>query len=64
MAVRTPQKEESAEDGKLMDKEWVTEHARQVGKNSKDSDSVLKFNIYCLIGKINLFITTKTDEGL
>ncbi|XP_037537419.1 protein odr-4 homolog [Nematolebias whitei] len=32
MAVRTPQKEESEEDGKLVDKEWVTEHARQVSR--------------------------------
>lgn len=49
MAVKTPQKEESAEDGMLMDKEWVTEHARQVDKNSKDSDSLLQFNLYCLM---------------
>lgn len=36
MATRTPQREESmAAAGSSVDKEWVTEHARQVGKRDE-----------------------------
>lgn len=34
MATRTPQREESTS---ALDKEWVTEHARQVGKEGRGS---------------------------
>uniref|UniRef100_A0A1A8BWT7 Protein odr-4 homolog n=1 Tax=Nothobranchius kadleci TaxID=1051664 RepID=A0A1A8BWT7_NOTKA len=41
MAARTPQKEESADDGQLVDKEWVSEHARQVSRMLPGGLSVL-----------------------
>lgn len=41
MATRTPQNDESADAGKLVDKEWVSEHARQVGRKYSDSAAVL-----------------------
>lgn len=38
MATRTPQREEStAAAGSSVDKEWVTEHARQVGRDGRGS---------------------------
>ena len=45
MATRTPQKEEStAAGGNSLDKEWVTEHARQVGRG--DSSKPIHFHTY------------------
>lgn len=38
MATRTPQREEfTSAAGNSVDKEWVTEHARQVGKEGRAS---------------------------
>ncbi|KAM4552028.1 protein odr-4 homolog isoform 1-T4 [Odontesthes bonariensis] len=41
MAAQTPQKEESAVAGKSVDKEWVSEHARQVSRMLPGGLSVL-----------------------
>lgn len=41
MATRTPQRDDSsATTGNSLDKEWVTEHARQVGKEGQSSNPV------------------------
>lgn len=43
MATRTPQRQESGRD--FVDKEWVCEHARQVGLDPK----TLSLMIECLV---------------
>lgn len=41
MAIRTPQREEcTSPAGNPLDKEWVTEHARQVGKQQGHCASI------------------------
>jgi len=43
MAAQTPQKEESTVAGKAVDKEWVSEHARQVSKEEISSVPMMTF---------------------
>lgn len=49
MATRTPQRDESsAASGNSLDKEWVTEHARQVGKEGHTSYLIHTVDMWCL----------------
>lgn len=59
MATQTPQREEfTSAAGDSVDKEWVTEHARQVGKEGRTSvihvvlsvvSTYVCFKEYCMI---------------
>lgn len=63
MATRTPQREESmAAAGSSVDKEWVTEHARQVGKEGRGSIPI-HTQWYSSMSKKLIWIITQCVEG-